>query len=111
MDYHEITSVEDMSAYLQANDALLAYFSHHNCNVCKKLKPRVRELIAHYFPKLPLFYINTIEHPDISAQFSVFSVPTILVFFDQKEYIRESRHLHLDRFYERIRKLYRLYYG
>jgi hypothetical protein len=46
----------------------------------------------------------------MAGQFSVFSVPTILVFFDGREYIRESRHVNLSTFQERLEKLYRIYY-
>lgn len=94
-----------------SRQAFLAYFSHQNCNVCKVLKPKVRDLIADHFPKIALYYINTLEHPEIAAAYSVFTVPAILVLFEGKEYIRESRYVNLERFYERIRKLYRLYYS
>ncbi len=88
----------------------MVYFSHHNCNVCKVLKPRVADLILNNFPRISLYYVNTIEKPEIAGQFSVFTVPTILLFIDNKEYIRESRHISLDVFQERIKKLYNVYF-
>ena len=110
MDYISLSSLEDLKEKTAASAPCLVYFSHHQCNVCKVLRPKVRDLIANNFPEMMLYYVNTIEHPEMAGQFSVFSVPTILVFFEGREYIRESRHVHLNTFEERLEKLYRLYY-
>ncbi|MBS3769228.1 MAG: thioredoxin family protein [Bacteroidales bacterium] len=110
MEFHNITSLREMNDIVDTRQALLAYFSHQNCNVCRVLKPKVRNLIENHFPRILLYYINTIEYPDVAGQFSVFSVPTLLVFFDGKEYIREGRYVNLDKFYERLEKLYGIYF-
>jgi len=110
MEYNDITTMDSLEKALQNNPFSLVYFSHQQCNVCKVLKPKVHELIVNNFPEVALFYVDTVKHPDISGQFSVFAVPTILVFLEQKEYIRESRHINLSLFSERIEKLYKIYF-
>ncbi|MGM0529932.1 MAG: thioredoxin family protein [Bacteroidota bacterium] len=111
MEFQNIKSLQEMKDIIDNQPALLAYFSHQNCNVCKVLKPKVRNLIENNFPRIPLYYINTIEYPDVAGQFSVFTVPTLLVFFEGKEYIREGRYVNLDKFYDRLEKLYGIYFG
>jgi thioredoxin-like negative regulator of GroEL len=108
MDFREVNSLENLNEAVNDQPAALVYFSHHNCNVCKVLKPKVREMIANNFPKIALYYINTIKQPESAGQYSVFTVPTILVFFEGREFIRESRYVNLDKFYDRIHKLYRI---
>ncbi|MGM0497804.1 MAG: thioredoxin family protein [Bacteroidota bacterium] len=110
MDYNSISSLDSLEEALHNNPLSLVYFSHQQCNVCKVLKPKVRELIANNYPKVALFYVDTVKHPEVAGQFSVFAVPTILVFLEEKEYIRESRHINLSGFSERIEKLYKIYF-
>lgn len=110
MDYIDLATLEGLEQKISDSVPSLVYFSHFQCNVCKVLKPKVRELIENNFPQVMLYYVNTKEHPDMAGQFSVFAVPTIVVFFDGREYIRESRHVNLSTFRERLGKLYRVYY-
>lgn len=110
MEFQDIKSLQEIQDVIDSRKALLVYFSHHNCNVCKVLKPKVRDLAENNFPRLSLYYVNTIEYPDVAGQFSVFTVPTLLVFFEGKEYIRESRYVNLNKLYDRLNKLYGIYF-
>jgi thioredoxin 1 len=94
--YHEITSLETYQKAYEQNDAVLFYFSHQQCNVCKVLKPKIAELMAEEFPKIKLFYCDTVLNPEIAAQNNVFAVPSILIYFGGKELIRKSRNLGID---------------
>lgn len=110
MDFQDPGSLAGLKNVVDDQPAVLAYFSHQNCSVCRVLKPKVSDLIENNFPRIALYYINILEHPEAAAQYSVFAAPTILVFFEGKEYIRESRHVSLAKFYERLEKLYGLYF-
>lgn len=110
MDYTNIQTLEELDQALHSHSAVLVYFSHQNCNVCKVLKPKVKDLVVNNFPHITLLYVDTVKYPEVAGQYSVFTVPTILVFFDGKEYIRESRHISLSAFSERIDKLYSVYF-
>ncbi|MFP4622178.1 MAG: thioredoxin family protein [Bacteroidales bacterium] len=111
MDYQDIHSIENLRHITENQPAVLVYFSHHNCNVCKVLKPKVRELIENNFSGIALYYVNTLKQPEAAGQYSVFAVPTILVFFEGKEYVRESRYVNMDKFYGRLNKLYGTFFG
>lgn len=87
----EIESFEEFLDLKEKEPAMLAYFSTRVCSVCKVLKPKVEELIRANFPKLKLVYIQSDKLPEVAAQNSVFSAPTLLVFFDGRETIRKSR--------------------
>jgi len=110
MEYNNISSLDALDEALRNNRFSLVYFSHQQCNVCKVLKPKVHDLVINNYPKIALFYVDTVKHPEISGQFSVFAVPTILVFLEDKEYIRESRYMNLSNFSGRIGKLYKAYF-
>ena len=88
------------------NDALLIYFSHDNCNVCKVLKPKIREMLEDNFPGMKFVYANTVHQPDEAASKQVFAVPTILVYFEQKEYFRFGRNVSMHELENSIQRPY-----
>jgi len=103
-----ISSIEKFNDTIHSSPGVLIYFSHDQCSVCKVLKPKVYELLQSKFPKLKMFYSNTVKNPDIAAQNSVFTVPTLLVFFDGKEFLRKSRNIGIEELQEAIKRPYKL---
>jgi len=85
----------DLDKEIAKNEAMLVYFSHDDCNVCKVLKPKVKELLEDSFPGMEFVYVNTHKQPDEAASKQVFAVPTILVYFEQREYFRFGRNVSL----------------
>ena len=78
------------------------YLSTPECSVCKVLKPKVIEMLKDYFPQIHFCYVDLNEAKEIRGQLSVFSVPTILVYFEGKETIRISRNVLLEELREQI---------
>jgi len=93
---------------IRTEPAVLVYFSHDQCSVCKVLKPKVTSLLKEQFPKMEMYYCNTIEQSEVAAQNRVFSVPTVLVFFDGRETFRYSRNISLDELKTAIQRPYHL---
>ena len=60
------------------------------------------------FPKINFCYVDLNKAKEISGQLSVFSVPTILVYFEGKETIRVSRNVHLEELYKQIERYYKM---
>lgn len=86
----------------------ILYFSTESCNVCKVLKPKIKEIISKY-NNINFVYINTELFLKDSANYSVFSVPTILITIDGKEYQRFNRNMSLDTFAESLERYFNLY--
>ncbi|MFC2096337.1 thioredoxin family protein [Bacteroidota bacterium] len=86
-----ITSIEEFNNITKTNPGTLIYFSHEKCNVCKVLKPKIHKLLQEDFPNIIMFFADTELYPEVAAQNSIFTVPTILIFFDGKEFLRKSR--------------------
>lgn len=101
-------SLDDFLEVSRLNTAVCFYLSTPECNVCKVLKPKVIELIKLDFPEMNFYYVDLNEAKEISGQLSVFSVPTILVYFEGKEIIRASRNMHLEELREQINRYYRM---
>lgn len=103
-------TLEKINEYLRTHKIVLTYFSTDDCNVCKVLKPKVKELIECEFPLINFLYINIDESKETAAQYSIFTVPTIILFIEGKEYIRKSRFINLEEFKNEIDRFYSLIY-
>ena len=110
-NYIQIKDITEFTNIKDAPEASLFYFSHDKCNVCKVLKPKIAALVEEKFPKIKLFYINTIESPEIAAQTSVFTVPVMIFTYEGREYIRKARNIGLMELEKELDKYYQMLYS
>ncbi len=96
---------------LKEETAVLAYFSIDKCNVCKVLKPKVQELVKNEFPQIKLIYIKSDVLPEVAAHNQVFAAPTILIFFEGREYIRKSRNIGIGELQQEIIRPYSMIFS
>jgi thioredoxin-like negative regulator of GroEL len=104
----DILSLNHLRETLQSAPAVIAYFSTPDCNVCKVLKPKIIELIKNKFPQIQFHYVDCLRHPEAAAQFSVFTIPTVLIYFDGRETFRLSRNFGITELSEKLRRPYQL---
>ncbi|PTN08531.1 co-chaperone YbbN [Mangrovibacterium marinum] len=104
-------SLHEFQQLLASNDAVLVYLSTDECQVCHVLKPKLERLLCEQFPKLRLVYISINEQPEIAGQYRVFTAPTVLVFFQGNEYLRQSRTISIEKFITDISRPYRLMFS
>ena len=90
-------TLTEFEKYIDTHTITVTYFSHYECNVCKILKPQVHEIVGE-FKDVDFLYVNIKEIPEISGQFMVFAVPTIILFFEGREAKRYSRHISIQEF-------------
>jgi thiol-disulfide isomerase/thioredoxin len=101
-------TLDEIEAIIQNELGVLLYFSTPTCNVCKALKPKVIEAFDENFPLIKQYFIDASKSPEIAASFQVFSVPTLLIFLDAKEFARESRNLSIPLLVDKIRRPYEI---
>ena len=92
---------------IKKNALNVIYFSTSTCNVCKTLKPKIKDFLND-FPKTNLYYVDLDKLPKASGHFTIFTVPTIIVFADGKETLRESRHISIREFDNIFSRLYNM---
>lgn len=104
MSDQNLKSLEMLDQVLKNESGVLLYFSTPQCNVCKVLRPKLMELFEQNYPEIGRYYIDSTETPEISGQYSVFAVPTIILFLDGKEFARKSRNFSPAELVEEIRR-------
>ncbi len=104
----EIITIEALQELIREEIGVLVYFSTPTCNVCHALKPKISQEFEENFPKIKQVFIDSSLTPEIPAHFNIFSVPTILVFLDGKEFARESRNVSVPVLVNNIQRVYKI---
>ena len=101
-------TIEEMQTLIQEELGVLLYFSTPTCNVCQALKPKVIDAFETHFPLVKQYFIDASITPEIPASLGIFSVPTLLIYLDGKEFARESRNLSIPVLVEKIARPYEM---
>ena len=99
-------TLEQLQQTIQEEIGVLLYFSGEHCNVCHALRPKFKALFDNEFPKIKQIYLDAHKNQEISAHFQVFSVPTMIVFLDGREFVREGRAVSLHKMTEQLKRPY-----
>ncbi|MFA5235045.1 MAG: thioredoxin family protein [Sulfurimonas sp.] len=101
-------NIEEIQKTLEESQAVMLYFSAPTCNVCHALKPKLLDAIESNFKEFKILSIDTSFEQEIAAHFSVFAIPTVLVFLGGREFLRKSRHMSVDEVVREIKRPYEI---
>ena len=101
-----LKELDNIEKNIKENVAVMLYFSAPTCNVCHALKPKLIEAIEDNFIEMKIMSIDTSVSQEVAAHFSVFAIPTVLVFLDSKEFLRKSRHMSVGEVIKEIKRPY-----
>ena len=104
----EIQTIEQIKKEIDSKEPILIYFSGENCSVCKVLKPKIDNEVINNFSRFKLYEVKTDIYKEITSEFTVFSIPTIIVYFDSKEFKRYGRNMSIPLFIDEIKRPYNL---
>lgn len=99
-------TLEELQTTIRTEVGVLLYFSGENCNVCHALRPKFKEVFNKEFPQLKQIYLDAHENAEISAHYQVFSVPTMIVYMDEREFAREGRSVSMHKLTEQLKRPY-----
>ena len=102
--------IEELKESINNNDSVMVYFSGKFCGVCKILQLKIQDAFNKNFPKIKQIYIDSDNFKQTAIEFGVFAVPTIIVYFDKKEFARKSRNLSVQGFIDELQRPYGLFF-
>lgn len=97
-----------LQEYIRRHPAAAVYISGEGCGVCTVLLPKLEAMIAEEFPRMGLAKVNATATPDIPAQLGIFTVPTLLLYFDGHEAQRFARNFSLGELRQALARPYQL---
>ncbi|SDX08439.1 thioredoxin 1 [Lutibacter oricola] len=106
-----IASANQLDKVLKENLAVLLYFKTNSCIVGEAVEPKVVELLASYFPKIKSYSVDMETNADITAKYTAFVEPTVILFFDGKETIKKSRSFSIEELKQVIDRPYQLIFN
>lgn len=99
---------ETLKNLIQSSSGIVLYFYNDSCAPCVALRPKIQEVMDEYFPEMKLGMINSAHAPELSAGYNVFASPTIIIFFEGKEYLRFSKYISIQEFKEKVERYYKM---
>jgi len=105
-----IMKPNELRGKVNQSKGIVLYFKNDHCPPCIALRPKVENLITRHFPKMDFEIVDTVLNPQLSNEFKVFANPTILIFFEGKEYIRKSKYISIQSLKNDIERLYEMAY-
>ncbi|MBC8320022.1 MAG: thioredoxin family protein [Bacteroidetes bacterium] len=105
---NEFTTQEEISELIAHEAAVIIYFYSDNCSPCLSLRPKVKQLIDEEYPEIKFALVNSEKYPALPATYGVFANPTIILFFEGREYRRESKYISIPQLSEAIERPYNM---
>lgn len=102
----EITTLDELDAYKQTEAALLVLFGGENCNVCHVIKPKIIEQVEALYPEMKMVYVDCHRSTAVCSQQSIFTLPTLQVFFTGQKFIEEVRSFSVQKVMQEIARPY-----
>lgn len=86
------------------NTIEVIFFTGNDCGVCKVLLEKVKKMLNEHFPEIIMQEFNIEESPLKRGEHLVFTVPTVLITYRQKELFRLIQNFSLLTFEQKLLK-------
>lgn len=106
----KVKNIEEIYELKNKHEMLLIYFGSLSCGVCNAMKPKLVNMLGKY-PNIKLVEVEVEKNPELSAEYSVFTIPVIILYIQGKETIREARIISLEKLEQNISRYYSLLYN
>ena len=103
----KINTLTIINDFIKSGDMRMLYLSRPDCGVCIALIPKIEEMIEE-FPEMEARYIDLDQDLEAAGEFSIFTIPGILVFIKGKESIRKARYVSIDELRNEIARYHEL---
>jgi thioredoxin 1 len=97
--------LNNLQQQVEKEKAMMIYFFNDDCAPCISLRPKIENLMIN-FPKMMTSWVNSKKHPEITAAYGVYSNPTMLLFFEGKEFKRFGMYVSTEEIKAAIFRIY-----
>ncbi|MBM7554366.1 thioredoxin family protein [Thalassobacillus pellis] len=97
-------SIEEVKQEIQQTGVTLLFIGSETCSVCHSLLPQVEKVSSKY-PSLSSVRVKAEDAREVAGEFSVLTVPVVLLFIEGKEVYRKARFVPIGELDGQIAKL------
>lgn len=103
--FKKIYDINKLKEEITASELCFVYFGQPNCSVCHGLKPQIDHKLSEFKEEITFLEVNTFDIPEVAGEYSIMTVPVVLLFVDGKEYLRQARFVPIQNLYEQTKKI------
>lgn len=100
---NNLSNINEVNDIIQ-NDLVMVIAKSHNCGVCSTILNTLQHNVNN-LDQIDIYSIYIDDVDEFRGQHTIFSVPTVLIFSNGKELLRESRYIN----YSKVQRLISLY--
>lgn len=105
---NEISEIEKLGE-LKASGAVFILFGGKHCNVCHALRPQLEDMLQSHYPDVTATYIDCEVSPEICAQHSVFTLPVVQFYIEDKKVTEFSRSFSIQQLNQSMHRSYSIW--
>lgn len=106
----KIFDKNEILSLIESEKMVLLYFGDESCSVCRDIKPKIHNILDKY-KNIKSIFISISNNLKLTRDFSIFTMPAILVYIEGKETIREARYLSIYDLEDNIDRYYNLLFN
>ena len=103
--FEKIKNIETLNEKVKHSELAFVYFGHPECSVCHGLKPQIDKKLSVFKEDINFLEVNTFDIPEVAGEYSVMTVPVVILFVNGKEYLRQARFVPVQQLYEQVEKI------
>ncbi|MBU3113452.1 thioredoxin family protein [Clostridium lacusfryxellense] len=100
---NSLNSIDDIKYFIKENKFVMLYFSSDGCKVCDDILPMIEGLLKKH-SKVMSGHVEVQNLPSVASVFGVFTIPTIILFLEEKEILRQVRYINFLELKEQIQR-------
>lgn len=102
--FPQAQTIDEVVLFIEQHPLAFVYVSRENCSVCHAVQPQVQEILKE-FPRIEPIQVSADQVPEVASQFTVFTVPALLLFVEGKEVLREARFVVMDDLHDQFQRI------
>ncbi|MDZ7834486.1 MAG: thioredoxin family protein [Alkalibacterium sp.] len=102
--FKEAKSLEELREHVDQNERAFLFLYGQNCSVCHGVLPQIKPIVEGY-PSIRTMQADVEKIPEISGEYTVFTVPVVLLFVEGKEVMRFARFIEKNKLDEQLDKI------
>jgi len=106
----EVNSKSEIIERIKNNNMIILYFSGASCGACDVIKEKVEKVLEDY-SNVEALEINGAVNIELAAEYSVFSLPVLILFVQGTEAIRVGRYFDMMDFHNKINRYYEMLFN